>query len=89
MSDLAVLLAVLVLVPAAFMVPIKRVGRIVFFVLGLIFAFGIGFLMELGGPDSPGLAIPFFGVALSLAALLGEAGAWAWEILKRKRVAHG
>ena len=89
MSELFVFLAVMVLLPTALMVSIRRGGRIVFFLLGLIFAFGIGYVMELGGPDNPGLVIPFFGLALSLSAALAELTAFAWRIVKTRRALHG
>ncbi|HEX9931983.1 MAG TPA: hypothetical protein VGB08_04000 [Allosphingosinicella sp.] len=62
-----------ILVPAALLLLVRPVGRLAFFVLGLIFFAGIGSVMTLGGPDSPGLIIPFFGLCLSLAAAIAEA----------------
>lgn len=46
--------------------------RVLILVLALIFGFGISFVMELGGPDSPGLALPFFGFAVAISAVLAE-----------------
>jgi hypothetical protein len=88
-STLFALIAVMVVLPTALMVPIRRGGRIAFFLLGLIFGFGIGYVMELGGPDSPGLIIPFFGFALSLSAMLAELIAFAWQAVRRRRAVHG
>jgi hypothetical protein len=55
---------------------IRRAGRVVAFPLGLAFFFGYGFLQGPQGPDSYGLVIPFYGLALSLAALLAEVPAF-------------
>jgi hypothetical protein len=57
-------------------------------VLALIFGFGIGYVMDLGGPDSPGLLLPFFGFAFALGALLAEGMAWILRRI-RKRTTQG
>lgn len=74
-----------IVVPAALMLIVRPVARLVFFILGLVFCFGIGAVMELGGPDSPGLIIPFFGLCLAIAAMLAEAVARLFALI-RKRV---
>ena len=89
MNGLVILIAVLVLVPAGLMLLVRPVARIVFFLMGLTFFFGIGFVMNLGGPDSPGLIIPFFGLALSAGALLSEAIVRLWKFSKKRTPAHG
>ncbi len=88
MTDLALFLAVMVGLPTALMVPIRRAGRAAFFALGLVFAFGIGTVMQLGGPDSPALVIPMFGLAVSVSAVLAEAVRMACTLVAGK-CAHG
>jgi hypothetical protein len=65
-------LAPLIILPAGLLLLIRPVGRLVFFIIGLIFFVGIEFGMELGGPDSPALILPFVGLCVSLAAVLAE-----------------
>ena len=72
------------MVPLAF---IRRAGRIAFFLLGIALFFGIGFLQGPQGPDSYGLIIPFYGLALSLAAVLAELPAIFIRRLRGRRAA--
>lgn len=62
----------LILLPMVPLALIRRAGRITFFLLGIAFYFGSGLLQGRQGPDSYGLIIPFYGLALSLAAALAE-----------------
>ena len=70
--SLLVYLAPWILVPAIALAFIPRAFRLTILVLGLIFGFGISSVMDLGGPDSPGLLYPFYGMAIALGALLAE-----------------
>jgi hypothetical protein len=87
--DLIALFMALILVPAGLMLLIRPVGRAAFFLIGLVFFFGIGFVMELGGPDSPGLIIPFLGLAISAGALLSEMIVRVSKLMKRRAPTHG
>lgn len=75
----------LVLVPAVLLTAIRPGGRLAFFLLGLAFFFAADAFMDLGGPDSPGLVLPFFGLALSAAALIAEAAARLFRAARRRR----
>jgi hypothetical protein len=86
--SLLVILWPLIAIPFVLMLFIRPAGRAVFFILGLIFFAGIGSLMDLGGPDSPGLAIPFAGLCLSTAAALAELFARAFGIARRRAAAE-
>jgi hypothetical protein len=77
------------LLPAALLLLVGPVARLVFLLLGLAFFVGIGFVMDLGGPDSPGLLIPFFGLVLSAGAILAEALYRLWKLVRSRAVAHG
>jgi hypothetical protein len=79
----------LILIPLVPLALIRPVGRLVFFILGLAFFAGIGFVMNLGGPDSPSLIIPFWGLCLSVAALLAELLSRAIKLVRRRRLAGG
>jgi len=57
------------------------------FVLALIFGFGIGLAMDLGGPDSPGLVLPFLGFAIAISAVMSEGVALSIKTIRR-RVLH-
>lgn len=81
MRELFVLLAVIALVPAAFLVFVGRTTRLAFFAIGLAVGFGIQFVMDLGGPDSPALIIPFFGFALSVGAVIAELLMILWSLM--------
>ena len=70
--DLLALLWPWILLPAVALAFVPRGFRLTIMVLGLIFGFGIGSVMELGGPDSPYLVLPFYGLAVALGALLAE-----------------
>lgn len=59
-----------------------------FFVLGLVFGFGVDFAVNLGGPDSPALIIPLIGFGVALGALLVEAIAFVAGMV-RSRWARG
>jgi hypothetical protein len=72
-ADVLLALWPAIAVPAALLLLVRPAGRLAFFLLGLIIAFGIGFVMSLGGPDSPALIIPFFALCVSLAAAVAEA----------------
>lgn len=58
--------------------------RVMIFVLSLSFGFGIGAVVELGGPDSPGLLLPFFGFAVAVGTLVAELTAFLIESAKRR-----
>jgi hypothetical protein len=75
----------LVVVPAALLLPVRPVARLVFFLLGLVFFAGIGSVTELGGPDSPGLILPFWGLCLSVAAAIAEAATRIFRAGRRIR----
>jgi hypothetical protein len=77
------------LLPAALLLLVGPVARLVFFLLGLAFCLGIGFVMDLGGPDSPGLIIPFFGLVLSAGAIIAEALYRLWKMVRSRVRAHG
>ena len=77
------------LLPAALLLLVGSVARLVFFLLGLVFCFGIGFVMDLGGPDNPVLALPFFGLVLSAGAILAEVLYRLWKVVRGRVRAHG
>lgn len=87
--DLVLLMAPFVLVPMVLLLLVRPTGRLVFGVLGLLFGLGSEFLMDLGGPHSPGNVIPEFGIALAAAALMAELVAGFWGLLKQRPAAHG
>jgi len=76
-SGLILFFAPWVLAPALPLAFTPRGFRIMIFVLALVFGFGISFVMELGGPDSPGLILPFLGFAVAISAVLAEGVALA------------
>ena len=65
-------LAPWMLAPALPLAFAPRGFRLMITILGIIFGFGIGLVMQLGGPDSPGLILPFLGFAVALSAALAE-----------------
>jgi drug/metabolite transporter (DMT)-like permease len=78
----ALFLSMFVLVPAALLALIRPVGRWAFFVLGLVFAFGIGFFVELRGADNSNGVLQIVGLGVAAGALLVEAIAFP---LRRRR----
>jgi hypothetical protein len=60
------------LIPAAVLLFVGRVARLVFIALGLMIGLGIEFVIDLGGPDSPALIIPFLGFVLVVGAICAE-----------------
>ena len=72
MSGLLTLLAPWVIIPAIILALVPRSLRLTIAVLGLLFSFGIGLVMDLGGPDSPALILPLYGLAVAFGAVLGE-----------------
>src|SRR3954466_4257844 len=84
-AEILVYLWPVVVLPALLMTWIRPAGRLVFGLLGLAFCFGIGWVMELGGPDSPGLIIPFYGLAVAVAALIAEGLARLARAVRKRR----
>ncbi|NUR10594.1 MAG: hypothetical protein HOQ20_01930 [Bradyrhizobium sp.] len=70
--ELILFLGATIGLPAAFLLFVSRIARLIFFAIGLLFGFGIQYVMELGGPDSPALIIPFFGFAFAAGAMIAE-----------------
>jgi len=72
-----------VLAPVLPLVFVPRGLRITVLALALIFALGISFVMNLGGPDSPGLALPLFGFSVAMSAVLAEGAVLAARRIRR------
>ena len=87
--DLILQMAPFVLVPMVLLLLVRPTGRLVFGILGLLFGLGTEFLMDLGGPHSPGNIIPELGVALAVAALMAQVVAGFSGLLKQRSAAHG
>jgi hypothetical protein len=81
-APLLLFMGVLVIFPAVLLSFVRSRGRLAFFVLGLTFCFGLEHVVELGGPDSPALMLPFGGLCLALAAGLGEGLARLRRLIK-------
>jgi hypothetical protein len=79
----------LTLVPALLLLAVRPFARILAFAGGLIFFVAALFLWPASGPDNPLLMIPFFGLPLSLAAVLAEAVLRVVRLVKRLRSHRG
>jgi hypothetical protein len=77
-----------VFVPAALLVFVRPVGRWIFFALGLAFAFGIGFFVELSGADNSNVILQIIGLGVAAGALLVEAIAVPLRLIRRRRAAE-
>lgn len=75
----------LTLVPALLLLAARPPARILAFAGGLIFFVGALFLFPESGPDNPLLMIPFFGLPLSVAAVLAEAILRMARLVQRRR----
>lgn len=62
-----------------------RIGRLLIFLLGLLVCVGIERMLDLGGPDSPGLVLPYVGLGLAIAAVLAECTTVAIKTARRHR----
>lgn len=82
--DLVVFFAPWILLPAVGLGFAPRGFRLMILVLSLLFGLGIGAAMQLGGPDSPGLFLPFFGFAVAVGTLLAELTALCIQNVKRR-----
>ena len=78
-----------IVVPAVLLLWIRPAGRLAFFLIGLVFLFAANALMDLGGPDSPALIIPFLGLAVSVAAAIAEAAVRLARAVRRYRERRG
>jgi hypothetical protein len=84
MAQIAFMLWPLILISALLLVLVRPLARLIFAVLGLIFFFAVDRYADLGGPDSPGLILPFLGLLLIPAALIAEALSRFLRLAKRK-----
>ena len=73
------------MVPTVLLFFVQPVGRLIFFMRGLIFAVAVESLINLGGPDSPALLIPALGLIVSLAAVITEAIVRVVALLRKQR----
>ena len=63
--------------------------RLIWFLFGIAIFIGVEHVMELGGPDSPGLVLPFVGLAISLGSVLAELAVRLFHAVRRsRRAAH-
>jgi hypothetical protein len=74
----------LTLVPARLLLLVKPIARILAFSAGLLFFAGALFV-PVSGADNPLLMIPFFGLPLSVAAVLAEAVLRVTRLVKSRR----
>ena len=79
----------LILIPAALLLLVRPVGRLVFFLLGLIFFGALPYLVDLSGPDNPAGIYPFYGLCISAAAALAEAIGRIVKLVRRLRPTAG
>ncbi|MBV9930829.1 MAG: hypothetical protein JO013_07775 [Alphaproteobacteria bacterium] len=75
----------LTLVPALLLLAARPLARLVAFAGGLIFFLAALFLFPASGPDNPLLMIPFFGLPLSVAAMLAEATLRVARVVRSRR----
>lgn len=85
MADAFIILGALAFVPTGLLMFVRPTGRLFFFVVGLIFFVWVEAFIELGGPDSPMIILPFIGLAISVGSLLAEAGTRITRIIKARR----
>jgi hypothetical protein len=72
------------LFPAALLLFANRTFRAFIFVVGLAFGFATQTFMSLGGPDSPGLIIPWLGFCPASGAALAEVVMLFWGRVRRR-----
>ncbi|HEY0314354.1 MAG TPA: hypothetical protein VGC56_17910 [Allosphingosinicella sp.] len=78
----------LTLVPALLLLLVKPIARILAFAAGLLFFAGALFV-PVSGADNPMVMLPFFGLPLSVAAVLAEAVLRAARLVRKRRSAGG
>jgi len=78
-------LAPWILVPAVLLAFVPRGFRLTVLALASLFGLGIGLVVSLGGPDSPRLVYPLFGLAVAVGALLAEGAALLVRLARRRR----
>ena len=82
-GDIA-LVIVLVIAPMALLALIRPMGRLVFFLLGLIFFLVLGFLPIANGPHDPMLIVPFIGLLISCEAAIAEVLVRVIRLVRRR-----
>jgi hypothetical protein len=75
----------LILLPMLPLAIIRRAGRIVFFLIGVLFFLAVTLSMGPQGPHSLTPYIPFLGLALSLACVLAELPAFFIHRMRKRR----
>jgi len=79
----------LTLVPALLLLAARPLARMLAFAGGLLFFVATLFLSPATGPDNPLLIIPFFGLPLSVAAMLAEGALRVARLVRRRRPRAG
>lgn len=74
----------LIVVPAALLVLVRPVARLVFAALGLLSYYVVGWSMAPFGPDDSRMIFPFLGLALLPAAAIAEGLARLLRAAKRR-----
>ncbi len=83
-----VLFIVLVVAPMALLAFIRPMGRLAFFLLGLLFFLILGFLPIASGPHDPMLVVPFLGLLISCEAAIAEALVRLIRLVRRRAREH-
>lgn len=62
-----------VIVPVAIIILLPPLWRRILFILGLLAAFGTGYVTDVRGADNPAIMYPLIGLGVAIGALLVEA----------------
>jgi hypothetical protein len=83
-AQLFLFFAPCVLFPTALLLFANRTFRAFIFVVGLVFGLATQTFVGLGGPDSPGLIIPWLGFCPAAGAALAEVVTLFWSRVSRR-----